>query len=192
MDDKNKFNIIRGKRVEDQLDDLEAIFEQSSYNNLEQNVLKFIPVSAKRQHAVDPIRIVSLTTLPYIGTKNLDIAAVASSEGTNYNPRLVFNNVVFEEEDLPTNVTVKAKDGEEYHMQPINLADNTLRVRCDCLDFYWRFAAFNAKDKSLIGSAPTAYQRKSNRGPANPQEVPGVCKHIIATVKALKHSGMVK
>jgi len=189
MDDK--YQIIRGKRVLDQLDDFE-LFEQSTYNDLERNVLNFTPVSTKRQNAVDPVRIVSLEMLPFIGTKNLNVEAVASSDGTNYSPKLIFNNVEFEEEDLPDNVTFKAKDGNDYHAKPIDLSRHTLRVRCDCLDFYWRFASFNAKDKSLIGAPPRPYQRVSNRGPVNPQEVPGVCKHLIAAVKALKHSGIVR
>jgi len=188
---ENKYQIIRGKRVSDQLDDFE-LFEQSTYSDLERNVLNFVPVSTKRQNAVDPVRIVSLETLPFIGTKNLNVAAVASSDGTNYNPTFIFNNVEFAEEDLPDNVTFKAKDGNDYHIKPLDLNQHTLRVRCDCMDFYYRFASFNAKDKSLIGRPPKPYQRKTNRGPVNPQQVPGVCKHLIATMKALKHSGMVR
>jgi len=188
---ENKYEIIRGKRIEDQLDGYE-LFEQSTYNDLERNVLNFTPVSTKRQNAVDPVRVTSMALLPFIGTKNLNVDTIASSDGTNYSPKIIFNNVEFEEEDLPENVTFKGKDGNDYHIKPINLAQNTLRVRCDCLDFYWRFAAFNAKDKSLIGAPPRAYQRKTNRGPVNPQEVPGVCKHLIAAMKALKHSGIVR
>lgn len=189
MDDK--FHIIRGKRISDQLGDFE-LFEQSTYTGLERNVLNFIPVSKKRQHAVDPVRINSIELLPFIGTKNLNVNTIAASDGTNYSPKIIFNNVEFEEEDTNENVTFTGSDGNEYHMKHIDLNQNTLRVRCDCLDFYWRFAAFNAKDKSLIGKGPTPYQRVSNRGPVNPQEVPGVCKHLIAAVKAMKHSGIVR
>ena len=188
--EKNKFYIIRGKRIEDQINDL-VLCERSTYAELERNVLNFIPPSSKRQHAVDPIRIVSLELLPFLGTKNLNVKAVANSDGKNYSPKLIFNNVEFQDEDLQTNITFKAKDGNTYHMIPINLAQNTVRVHCDCLDFYWRFAAFNAQDKSLIGKPPPPYQRKTNRPPANPKQVPGVCKHLIATVKALKHAGIV-
>ncbi len=188
---EDKYHIIRGKRIGDQLGDLE-LYEQSTYVGLERNVLNFIPVTKKRQHAVDPIRIISLETLPFIGTKNLNVSAGAASDGTNYNPVIIFNAVDFDDEDQQDNVTFKAKDGNDYHIKPLDLNQHTVRVRCDCLDFYWRFAAFNAKDKSLIGTAPKPYQRISNRLPANPQQVPGVCKHIIATVKALKHSGMVR
>lgn len=188
---EEKFEIIRGKRINDQLDLLEQIFEQSTMADLEKNTLSFTPVTTKRQHATNPIRVVSLESLPFVGTKNLSVEAIASSDGTNYNPKLIFNGIEFEDESTETNITFTGKDGNEYNMPPINLAEKTVRVRCDCMDFYWRFASYNAKDKSLIGTAPKPYQRVSNRGPSNPQQVPGVCKHIIATVKALKHAGMV-
>ena len=187
----DKHEIIRGKRIFNQLDSL-TLLEQSTLMKLQQNVLNFVPSSRKREKAADPVRIVSLETLPFIGTKNLNVRGVASSDGTNYDTSIIFNNVEYAEEDQPDNVTFTAKDGNEYHVTPLDLNQHTVRVRCNCLDFYWRFAAFNAKDKSLIGAAPKAYQRRTNRGPANPQQVPGVCKHLIATVKALKHSGMVK
>jgi hypothetical protein len=186
-----EYKIIRGKRIVDQLE-TEIVTEQSSYADLERNIQNFTPVTTKRQHATDPVRITQIFYLPFLGTKNLNVEALAASDGTNYTPKLIFNQVVFEDEDTPNNITFTGKDGNEYNMQPINLAQNTVRVRCDCLDFYWRFAAFNAKDKSLIGTAPKPYQRVSNRGPVNPQQVPGVCKHLIQTVKALKEAGMVR
>ena len=186
-----KFEIIRGKRILDQLDK-EVLEERSTYNDLEKNVLNFDPVSTKRQHATDPIRITQIAYLPFLGTNNLNVESIAASNGTNYNPKITFNQIEFEEEDTPNNITFKGKDGNEYHMQPINLAEKTLRVRCDCLDFYWRFAAFNAKDKSLIGTAPKPYKRVSNRGPVNPKQVPGACKHILKTIQALKDAGMVR
>lgn len=186
-----KYKIIRGKRIADQLDDYE-LYEKSTYTDLERNILNFTPVSTKRQNAIDPVRIVSIEMLPFLGTKNLNINTVANSDGTNYSPKIIFNNVEFDNADQQDNITFKDKTGTERHVKPLYLNKHTIRVRCDCLDFYWRFAAFNAKDKSLIGSAPRAYKRKTNRGPVNPQEVPGVCKHLIATVKALKHSGIVR
>jgi len=186
-----KLQIIRGKRIQDQLDK-EVLEERSTYNDLEKNVLNFEPMTTKRQHATQPIRITQIFYLPFIGTKNLSVESVAASDGTNYNPKIIFNQIEFEDEDTQNNITFKGKDGNEYHMQPINLAEKTVRVRCNCLDFYWRFAAFNAKDQSLIGTAPKPYQRVSNRGPVNPKQTPGVCKHIIQTMKALKDAGMVR
>lgn len=190
---EEKYQIIRGKRINDQLDLLEQLLEQSTVSDLEQNTTKFTPITRKRQHAVDEIRITTLETLPYVGMKTLRITAIASSSGKNYTPKLLFTKVEYQGESTNENITFTGKDGNEYNMTPINLADSNVQVRCDCMDFYWRFASYNAKDKSLVGGAPKPYQRVpgSNRGPSNPQQIPGLCKHLIATIKALKQAGMV-
>ncbi len=191
---EEEYQIIRGKRINDQL---ELLVEQSTYNQLKGNVDSFIPISTKRQNAIDPVQIVEMQTLPFLGTKNLNVDSRAqnsdSKQGrSEFYPKIIFNQVEFEEESTNENITFTAKDGNEYNMQAIDLGKSTLRVRCTCGDFLWRFAAFNAKDKSLIGTAPKPYQNKTNRGPVNPRQVPGVCKHLIKTIEALKQSGMVR
>jgi len=67
---EEEYMIIRGKRINDQLERLD---EQSTYNQLKNNVDSFIPVSTKRQNAVDPIQVEELFTLPMLGTKNLNV-----------------------------------------------------------------------------------------------------------------------
>jgi len=189
----NNLQFIRGQRILNQLSEF-ILFEQSTYDHLYNNVLKYIPVTSMRQlpNAVDPVQINKVEVLPFLGTKNLNVKTLAVNQGKSYSPNIIFNNVVFEDEDTNENVTFTAKNNQEYHMQQIDLTQHNVRVNCQCLDFRYRFAYFNAKDKSLVGSAPPPYQRISNRGPVNPQKVPGVCKHIIASIKALQHSGMVK
>lgn len=194
--DKN-YHFIRGKRIVDQWDDIE-LFEKSSYVDLERNVLNFVPVSTKRQNAVDPVRITQLETLPAIGMKTLRAWATANStesksgSGTIYQPAIIFTGVEFEDEDTQNNITAKARDGNDYHMQPIDLAQTNVKVTCQCMDFYWRFRDQNAADQSGIAGKKPPYKPVSNRGPVNPQNVPGLCKHLLATFRALKHSGMVR
>ena len=198
-----KLQIIRGKRINDQLEEL--VMERSDVQDLTQNTNNFLPVSRKRQNATDPIQITQMEILPYVGTKTLNIDALAKSPNTkpaeqrqpgekaftDYNTKVIFNQVVFEPESTDENVSFVAKDGNEYHMQPIELNSNTVRVNCNCLDFYWRFKSYNAKDQSLAGRAPPPYKPVSNRGPSNIKRVPGLCKHLLKTIEALKQSGMV-
>lgn len=198
-----KLEIIRGKRINDQLEKL--VMERSDVNNLTQNTNNFLPVSTKRQNATDPISITQMEILPYVGTKTLNIDAIAHSPNTkpaqyrkpgdkaftDYNTKVIFNQVTYEPESTDTNISFVAKDGNEYHMQPIELNTNTVRVNCNCLDFYWRFKSYNAKDQSLAGRAPPPYKPVSNRGPSNIKRVPGLCKHLLQTIEALKQSGMV-
>jgi len=200
---EQKTQIIRGKRINDQL--AELIMERSTVNKLDQNTDGFLPVSAKRQHATQPISITQMKMLPYVGTKTLSVDALAHSPNTkdpkyrspqdkaftDYNTKIIFNQVEFEPESTETNVTFVGKDGNEYNMIPIELAKNTVRVNCNCLDFYWRFKSYNAKDQSLAGRAPPPYKPVSNRGPSNIKRVPGLCKHLLQTIEALKQSGII-
>jgi len=198
-----KFEIIRGKRINDQLEELEMVTERSTVQNLDQNIQGFLPMTTKRQHATQPLTVKEMVYLPYVGTKNLNVNALvhsppnhhaqANKNEADYNTSLIFNNVEFENESTETNITFVAKDGKEYSMQPIDLSKNTVRVNCNCLDFYWRFKSYNAKDTSLAGRAPPAYQKApgSTRGPSNIKRVPGLCKHLLQTVEALKQAKMV-
>jgi len=42
----------------------------------------------------------------------------------------------------------------------------------------------------LYGRKPAKYHAESNRPPANPLELPGMCKHLIKFVEVLKKAGM--
>lgn len=198
-----KFEIIRGKRINDQLEELELLAERSTVQNLDQNTQGFMPSSTKRQHATQPLTVKEMVYLPYVGTKNLNISAIvhsppnhhaqANKNEADYTTAIIFNNVVYEDESTDTNITFTAKDGKEYNMQPVNLAENTVRVNCNCLDFFYRFKSYNAKDTSLAGRAPPPYKKVpgSTRGPSNIKRVPGLCKHLLQTVEALKQAKMV-
>lgn len=206
MDDK--YLIIRGKRVADLLEGLqlserstskELIFERSSIDQLRTKTKNFTPQGRRgdREASSKNINIVgNVTMLPFVGTKTLQVQALVHSDVTTtaggpYNTTIIFNKIEYDAEDAPDNITFTAKDGKEYHMKQNSLANVTCRVRCNCLDFYWRFAHYNSKDQSLVGKSPPPYQRISNLGPVNPQKVPGLCKHLIATFAAIDHSGLV-
>jgi len=196
-----KYKLIRGARIAKQIDE-ELIFERSTYNDLERNVVNFNPVSKKRQNAVDPVRITKLETLPAIGMKTLSIWALANStdsksgSNTTYEPSIIFNGVEFVGDEVPqgqegeeeqqqparndsNTITAKARDGRDYSMKVIDLAQNNVRVNCQCLDFYWRFRDQNAKDKSGVLRSKPAYQPKTDRVSVNPQQVPGLTLRII-------------
>jgi len=190
--------LIRGQRVLDQLTTLDIIAEQSTYNQLKTNVDNFTPQGSdrgdgskrfKRQHATVTLK--NLTFRAAYGVKALEVMATAVGGEKPYQPKIIFNRVDFDDEDTQDNITVPAEAGD-IHFQQLNLSEKTMRVRCDCADFYWRFAAYNAKDKSLDGRSPKPYQAKTNRGPVNPQQVPGMCKHLLKIIEVLKDNGAVR
>jgi hypothetical protein len=179
--------VVRGARILQQLD------EASTAPKLRQNITTAFPDTTKRQNATSEVAISNMVYIPYIGTKMLHIKAVASSNSHQYQVSMQFTNVVFDGADTEENVTFTASDNTEAHIQPIDLANNNVKVRCTCLDFYHRFANYNSQDKSLVGRAPPVYVRKTTtRPPVNPTRVPGMCKHLLKLVDDLRNTGMVK
>ncbi len=179
-----KLLVIRGQRIIDQLD-------ETSYQELENKTIAFIPPTRKRQYAVDPVQIVQMKLVPYRTSGALQVHGVANSAGKKYDTIMLFSEVMYEDGDQSDNVTFKASDNEDYHITPIQLNASNVKVRCSCLDFRWRFSLWNSKDGSLYGDPPPPYQKTTNRPPVNPQRVPALCKHLMKTMIALKQAGLV-
>lgn len=181
----SEFRVLRGERILQQLE------EDSSIPQLQQNIEQGFPETRKRQHATNEVVISNVQYVPYIGMKMLHVKSLAASNGNQYQQALQFMRVNFESEDTDTNATFQASDGEDYHIQPLNLSGHNVKVRCNCLDFHYRFANYNAQDKSLVGKPPPLYQKKTNRPPVNPSQVPGMCKHLLKLVEMLRRYGVV-
>ena len=184
MNTKN-FKFMRGARL------LQAL-EEMTLADLEKNIVTGFPGTTKRQHATDPVHIVNMKMTPYKQTTDLFVDCVANSSGKKYDTKMLFLDSTFDEDDTNDNVTFTGSDGDVHHIKPIALAESNVKVRCTCLDFYYRFSVWNNSADALYGQPFPTYQRKTDtRPPVNPDQVPGVCKHIIKTVQALKDAGIV-
>ena len=158
-----------------------------------------------RQHATQPVQIAQMEYVAAPKSGVLTIKAVARNfvSRKKYDTRITFNDVKYtkhtkidgqglhpkEQLDL---MYFTAVDGERYAVRPLYLRTHTVKVACSCLDFRWRFANYNANHGALDGDPPPPYVRKTNRPPVNPQQVPGCCKHILKTVEALMHTGLLR
>ena len=180
-----KFQVIRGQRILNQLNEM-------TYAELERNTMAFQPQSKQRQFAVNPIQIANVELIPHDQSGGLEARGTANSTGNQYRPQMLFSEVVFEEEDTAENVTFEGPDGTEFHIRPISLSNNNIKVRCTCLDFRWRFAIWNDKADALYGPGPGVYRRTTDRAPVNPQQVPGLCKHLLAMTIEIKQMGLVR
>lgn len=188
------YKLIRGARILQQMErETAPLTEESTLRQLDTNTRQFQPPSQKRQHATGPVNIVQVQTIPFAPSGELKVECVARSgeSGKTYHPIFMFQNVQYEQDDSQQNVSFTGHDGQEHHIIPISLAKNTVKVRCDCLDFYHRFFPYNNRDKSLYGNVPRPYVRKTTtHAPANPQQKPGVCKHLLAAAEALSQTGL--
>lgn len=189
-----KLEVIRGKRINDQLEAnaLKLITEHSTIDQLTTKTKAFQPKTVKRERAMQDLAIPHDPIYKAaIGTKVLTIKTdVVSQSGEQkvYTTTIMVNRVEFEDENTNDNITVTGADGQEYNFKPIPLGQNTVRVHCGCLDFFYRFRSYNAKDTSSAFGAPTPYKKVpgSTRGPSNINRTPGLCKHLLATIEGLK------
>jgi len=188
MNTKN-FKFIRGARL---LQWTNQSIEEATLHDLERDTVFGFPNTTKRQHATDPIHITQMSLTPARPTGDLICDATAQSGAKTYDPKILFLEVQYEDEDSQSNVTFTASDGDTYNMMPISLSKSNVKVTCNCLDFRWRFSVFNDNRDALYGKPPPPYQRKTEtRPPANPNGTMGICKHLIKTVEALRQAGLI-
>jgi hypothetical protein len=160
------------------------VWLESSINDLYDSAVDAYPKTKFRQHAVDTIKIVELSIIPFKGMKTIFFKGLAQNEGNEYNTVIVFKEV-----DYSKGIKITASDGLDYELKPLSV-NNDVFVRCDCPDFSWRFNYYNYLDHSLYGKKRKKYE--SGEYPANPKESPGLCKHLISMTRALRDSGILK
>jgi hypothetical protein len=138
-----------------------------------------------RQHATHPIVIRELRWTPFVGVKTLFIKGLAQNEEREYGPCILFKGVNYQGKA----VKITASDGLQYSFDKLSLENTDVLVRCNCPDFFWRFNYYDHLDKSLYGTKRKKYE--SHGGPpANPLELPGMCKHIMKMTKVISESGI--
>lgn len=180
-----EFKLIRGKRL------LQQLIQEASYAELDSNSRTRLKTLTGRENDAVKTRVINLQLVPAVPSSVLKIESTIQGETNRYNCVMQFDNIVYDKEATNTNVEFIGPDSKTYFMQPIKLATNNVRVFCSCLDFRWRFAFANSKNNSLYGNVPPPYAKKTDRQPVNPQNVPGVCKHLIKLAETLSESGVV-
>ena len=161
---------------------------ESSLNDLYQSSVEAFPNTTKRQHAVDPINIVHLEWIPFLGMKTLFVKGIAQNGEKEYSPIVVFKRVTYHETEAGC-ISLKAKDGT-YFLEQLSSEDTDVLVRCDCPDFGFRFKYYDHLDKSLHGHKGKKYQGQG-LWEANPHHLPGMCKHVIKLWKVLSESTII-
>lgn len=192
---EQEYWLMRGARIVKQLEEQnQELAEASTVPDLEDNIVAAFPATRKRQHATGEVNVTNVQYIPYIGMKMLHVkSSTVSTNGNRYNQAIQFLKVEFEPEDTTENATFQASDGEDYHVHPLDLDGHNVKVRCNCLDFRFRFANYNSEDKSLVGRPPPLYQRRTTtRPPVNPDQVPGVCKHLLKVIEMLQRYGLIR
>jgi len=167
------------------------LLSELTFPELYKSTVNAFPSTTKRQHAIDTIEISDLTWIPYKGVRTLFVKGLAQNENKEYKTIVLFKNVKYHENKMPSLVSISTDAGHVF-MERMQLEKNDILLRCTCPDFKWRFNYFDHVDKSLYGRKRAKYEAKFNPGSANPQEMPGMCKHLIKMMKTLIESGLIK
>lgn len=161
---------------------------EASLEQLVKQAERAFPETTRRQHSTDTTAVVNIEMIPQKG--NLLIKGqVRGSQNKIYDIIVQFQQVKYNPPAEQDKVSFVSNE-QTYTIAPIALQQNNCKVRCNCLDFRFRFAIHNFSDGSLYGNRPPAYHPKpgSNRGAANPSHTPGVCKHIMTFVEELRNA----
>lgn len=159
---------------------------------LHQSAVDAFPTTKKRQHATDELSVAGVKFIPYENALKIKTVVKNVNDGKTYDTTLFLENIVYEKEDSPKLVTFTGSDGEDYHIRPIQALSSHAKVHCECLDFRWRFAEWNYNKDALYGKKPDQYIPKTDRPPANPKRMPGMCKHLMKTIETLEHSNLIR
>lgn len=168
---------------------IKKFFIESSIEDLYISTIKSFPYTTKRQYSIDPIKIVSLKWIPYLGVKTLYIKGLAQNteNSKEYGPLILFKNVEYYPQKTKNSIEIFDNNQKKYFLDKIK--DNDVLVRCDCKDFFWRGNYADYLDKSLYGNKRSPYIGTTNYS-VNPNNSPMVCKHLIKLYKVLGNSGL--
>lgn len=169
---------------------LQDLFEDLTVPQLQQSIQQGFPGTRKRQNATHEVRVDKTVFIPMEANNILQVKAETSSNnGNRHQQNIHFKQVRFD----AGNAKFVGNDGQEHSIQPLLLNTTTVGVNCNCEDYIWRFATFNLNNKCHIGPIPPKYVRKTtNRPPSNPNNVPGMCKHLLKVVEDLRQKGLVR
>ena len=167
------------------------LWEQSSAQQLYNSAVAAFPDTTKRQHLIRTINISEIRYTPFIGLRTLLVRSVAFNEenGHHYNPLILFKQANFNPNQ---NIVpfIASDNGQPYQVERLSLNDTNCLVRCECDDHKWRFCHFNHLDRSLWGKNRKPYVGQG-LWEANPQRLPGLCKHLMSLSMALENAGLI-
>lgn len=164
-----------------------SLHMESSLNDLYRGAVNGFPTTTRRQHAIDTVRIVELSWTPYVGLRTLFIKGVAQNfDSTPYSEYKVI--ALFKGVTYGSGIPV-AVNGIQYLIEQLSAENDGVLVKCSCGDYNWRFRHYNFLDKSNYGRDRKKYEG-AGLWKANPLEMPGMCKHIMKMMLALRDAKM--
>lgn len=174
--------------------DLGEVLLELTYNQLLSQT-KTGPVIGKtpRNQESNKVQVQEMNLIPSMKEKTLLVKARTRGKDKFYQTLIVFSGVSFFNEGGHGRQEIQVSDGSTYFIDPIRPYKSNVKVRCECLDFYFRFSVWDKRDQALTGADPKPYHRRTdNYPPVNPSKISGVCKHIMKVVQQLKAGRIIR
>ena len=94
------------------------------------------------------------------------------------------------------NMLVEDSMGHKHIVEKPRLAENDVQCRCSCESFRFSFAYADRLNKSMAGANFPVYIRRTPLPPLgrprrNPEQIPGVDKHLMIAMDVLAREGLV-
>lgn len=172
------------------LESLFPLMETSTIGQLRSTSKVFF--DTPREQFSKRVQVTDVQFVPAVSDGTLTVKAKTRTDNHSYDTSITFEKVKYVNEGRNYAVPFTAVDGQEYLIMPLRKMREYVKVRCTCMDFYWRFATWNHKNKSLMGAPPDPYIKKTNRPPVNPDKVPGACKHIMRLADEISKQQILK
>ncbi len=149
--------------------------------------------NSPRERNSNQVQVQEVNLIPSVQNKTLTARARTRTADKHYDTIIQFSGVSYFNEGGHGRQPFQGADGTEYFIDPIRPYKSKVKVRCGCLDFYFRFSVWDHRDDVLSGDAPESYQRKTDTyPPVNPQKVSGLCKHIMGLTRFLKSERLIR
>jgi len=136
------------------------------------------------------MNMIGYDTSGMVGFKSVMHKFQVRGESTTYLADIEFFGLTYTKDKIPGYIPIKILGEQLYYSKP-SYSNTGVELKCSCPDFrfMWEYALF--KNNSLVGQF-RKYTRVpgSTRPPKNPNDVPGVCKHLNSAIKVLFNSGL--
>ncbi len=200
--------LLAASLPEDERVIVEGLLTEASVRSLWADATRAFPQTRRRQHVINRVSTREVKWQPFPRLKTLlATSRVIGEQHTGQKRKLYRTNIMFRDVEFSAKarrgmlkITTRGssprtpKGGVFFEKLSF---DDSVRVRCNCPDFRYRFnheteaetpsALFGPKAPPYTPPNPERY-----RGPANPSGLPGVCKHIMNVGLALHKAGAVK
>ena len=155
------------------------ILIETTLNQLRRNTEAIF--GSEREEDSATIKVTNIVIVNHSAALEIKCNVHNMNEKTNHHVKILFEGIDVGNEG-EKELDIMTVSGDMISVNRSELEATDVKVVCNCLDFYWRFAMWNFADGSLLGNKPKPYVKRTNRAPNNPSKTPGMCKHIISTI----------